>query len=86
MLNGSVVADSLQPHGLWLARLPIHGIIPARKVEWVAIPSPGHLPDPEIESMSHALAVKFFNAEPPVNIIYANQQLRMINNGILNCI
>ena len=30
-------SDSLQPHGLWLARLPIHGIIPARKVEWVAI-------------------------------------------------
>ena len=27
----------------------IHGILQARILEWVAIPSPGNLPDPEIE-------------------------------------
>ena len=58
-------SDSLQPHGLWLARLPIHGIIPARKVEWVAIPSPGHLPDPEMEPRFLALQVNSLLSEPP---------------------
>ena len=41
----------------------VHGILQTRIVEWVAIPSPGDLPDLEIEStslMSPALAVRFF--------------------------
>ena len=29
----------------------VHGISPARILEWVAIPSPGHLPDPDNEPM-----------------------------------
>ena len=33
----------------------IHGILPARIPEWVAIPSPGDLPNPEIEPRSPAL-------------------------------
>ena len=33
-----------------------HGILQARILEWTAIPSPGDLPDPGIESMSPALA------------------------------
>ena len=32
------MSDSLQPHGLWLARLLCHGILQARILEWVAIP------------------------------------------------
>ena len=34
----SVVSDCLQPHGLYPARLPPHGILQARILEWVAIP------------------------------------------------
>ena len=38
----------------------VHGIFQARILEWVAIPSPGDLPDPEIEPGSPALAGGFF--------------------------
>ena len=45
----------------------VHGISQARKLEWVAFPSPGDLPDPGITSASSALAGRFFTAEPPGN-------------------
>ena len=35
----SVMTDSLQPHGLWAATLPVHGILQARILEWDATPS-----------------------------------------------
>ena len=41
----------------------IHGILQARIVDWVAMPSPENLPDPGMEPMSlisPALAVRFF--------------------------
>ena len=41
----------------------VHGILQARKLEWVAIPSPGDLPSPGIEPVSltsPALADGFF--------------------------
>ena len=34
----------------------VHGIFQARILEWVAVPSPGVLPDPEIKASSPALA------------------------------
>ena len=55
----------------------VHGIFQARVLEGAAIafskeywggllfPSPGDLPDPEIEPASPALAGGFFTAEPP---------------------
>ena len=43
----------------------IHGILPVRIVEWVALPSSGDLPDPGIEPESPALASGFFTTEPP---------------------
>ena len=30
----------------------VHGILQARILEWIAMPPPGDLPDPRIESMS----------------------------------
>ena len=36
--NCSVTSDSLQTHGLELARLPIHVILQARILEWIAVP------------------------------------------------
>ena len=46
----------------------VHGILQTKTLEWVAIPSPGHLPDPGIEPgslVSPALAGEFFTTEPP---------------------
>ena len=55
----SVVSDSLRPHGI------VHGSLQARILEWVAIPSPGDLPDPGIEPRSPALQADSLPAEPP---------------------
>ena len=47
---------------------PIHEILQARILEWVAIPSSGSLPDPEIKHASLAsasLTGRYFIAEPP---------------------
>ena len=43
----------------------VHGILQARILEWVAIPTPGDLPDAGIEPKSPALADVFFSNEPP---------------------
>ena len=45
----------------------VHGILQPRILEWVAMPSPGDLPDPEMEPASHvspALAGRVFTTEP----------------------
>ena len=47
---------------------PLHGVLPARILEWVAISSPGDLPNPGIKPMSPvtpALADGFFTTELP---------------------
>ena len=38
-----------------LPNYPVYGVLQARILEWVAIPSPGDLPDPGIEPRSPAL-------------------------------
>ena len=46
----------------------VHGILQARILEWVVMPSSGDLPDPGIElefPPSPALAGRFFTVEPP---------------------
>ena len=43
----------------------IHGILQVRILEWVAIPSPGDFPDPQIESRSPALQGDSLYSEPP---------------------
>ena len=54
----SVVSDSLQPHGLWPARLLCPLDSPARILEWVAMPFSRYLPnDPGIEPVSLASPV-----------------------------
>ena len=44
---------------------PVHGILQARILEWVAISYSRDLPDPGIEPVSPALAGGFFTTEPP---------------------
>ena len=51
----------------------VDGISQARILAWVTFPSPGALPDPEIEPMSPALAGGFFTTEPlgkPLSIVF----------------
>ena len=43
----------------------VRGILQARILEWVAIPSAEDLPDPGIESRSPALQVDALTSEPP---------------------
>ena len=60
-----VMSSSVWPYGLCsLPGSSVHGILQARKLEWVAqyCPPPGDLPDPEIEPVSPALAGRFFTA------------------------
>ena len=45
--------------------LPVHGILQARILEWVAISSPGDLPNPGIEPRSPALRTGSLPSEPP---------------------
>ena len=57
----SVISNSLQPYGCMdymdysSPGSSVHGILQAIILEWVAIPSPGDLPDPGIEPRSPAL-------------------------------
>ena len=43
----------------------VHGILQAIILEWVAVPSPGDLPDPGIEPRSPALQADSLPSEPP---------------------
>ena len=45
----------------------VHGILKARILEWVAIPSTGDLPSPGIEPRSPALQADSLPSEPPGN-------------------
>ena len=42
----------------------VHGILQARTLEWVAIPSPGDPPDPGTELASPSFQVDFSSSEP----------------------
>ena len=59
LFSHSVVSNSLQPHGLYVAfQAPLSMGFP-RQEYWSGLPfpSPGDLPDPGIEPMSPALQV-----------------------------
>ena len=47
----------------------VHGILQARILEWVPIPSPGDLPNLGIEPRSPALQVDSLPAKPPGKIL-----------------
>ena len=65
----TVMSDSLQPHGLWPARLLCPGDF-SRQEYWsgLAFPPPGDLPEPGTEPMSPTLTGRFFTAEPNICI------------------
>ena len=43
----------------------VHGIPQAKILEWVAVPSPGDLPNPQIKPRSPTLQVDSLPDEPP---------------------
>ena len=57
----------------------VRGILWARILEWVAISSPGHLPDTGIGSGSPALWVDSLPTEPPGNERNANQNYNEVS-------
>ena len=61
----SVVSHSLQPHGLWPARLPCPWGF-SRQEKWSGFPSPppGDLPNPGTEPQSPALQTESLPSEP----------------------
>ena len=74
MLSCSVVSDSLWPHGLLAHQAPLSMGF-SRQEYWSGLPfpSPGDLPDPEINPTSPALAGGFFTRgtwEAPLFVVY----------------
>ena len=53
------------PMGCSLPGFSVHGIFQIRILEWVAIPSPGDLPNPGIELGSPVLQANALPSEPP---------------------
>ena len=66
VLITSVMSDFWQRQGLYnLPGFSVHGILQARKLEWVAIPFSRGSSHSGIEPSSTALAGRFFTAVPP---------------------
>ena len=73
----------------------VHGILQARILEWVAMPSSGYLRHPGIEPRSPALQVASLPAEPPekpkntgVGALSLLQRIVLtqeLNQGLLYC-
>ena len=61
----------------------VHGILQARVLEWVALPSPGDLPNPGIELRSPALQADSLPTEPlcqgPLSSTNSQSLLRFIS-------
>ena len=55
----SVVSNSLQPHGLWPTRLLCPWNSPGKNTEWVAVYSPGALPDPGSSDLLHCKQILY---------------------------
>jgi len=66
----------------------VHGILQARKLEWVAFPSAGDLPDPEIKPGSPALQADSLPSEPfgeTANIHQIIKKARVFQKNIYFC-
>ena len=81
------MSDSLWPTDCRLPGLPVQGILQARKVELVAIPSPGDLSNPGTESGSPALQVDSLTSDSPgshyFTLIFSNSTTN--SKQILTC-
>ena len=74
---------------------PLEGILQARILKWVAIPSPGDLPSPGIKPRSPALQADSLPAEPPerpknpgvgsLSLLQGNFPAQESNGGLRHC-
>ena len=65
----------------------VHGILQARRLEWLPLPSPGDLPDPGIEPGSRALLAVSLSSETPgkvPNRVKLIEKSRMVLAGVGN--
>ena len=65
----------------------VHGILQARRLEWLPLPSPGDLPHPGIEPGSPALLAVSLSSEPPgkvPNRVKFIEESRMVLAGVGN--
>ena len=60
-----VMSDTCDPMDCSPPGSSVHGISQARILEWIAISSPGDLPDPGIEPGSPAFQAIALTSEPP---------------------
>ena len=58
----------------------VHGILQARILEWVAIPSPGDLPNPGIKHGSPALYADSLPSKPPKKLLsyFATRKMNIL--------
>ena len=73
----------------------IHGIFQVRILEWVSVPLPGDLPNPEIEPTSPASQAYSLLSEAPgqskntrvgsLSLLQRNLLTQESNRGLLNC-
>ena len=63
------MSDSCDSMDCSLPGSSVRGILQARILEWVAIPSPGDLPDPGIEPRSPELQADSLLTEPPGKLL-----------------
>ena len=83
-VSSSVVSDSLQPHGLKPSRLPVHGILQARILEWVSIPFSRRSSQPRDWIRVSYLAGRFFTIlERPILFkgIYSSRKVDLNSRG-----
>ena len=69
-----VMANSLQPYG----SSSVHGILWARVLEWVAMPSSRGFPNPGIKTvslMSPALAGRFLSLAPDLKTHFTKEDI-----------
>ena len=59
----------------------VHGIPQAKILEWVAVPSPGDLPNPQIKPGSPALQADSLLSEPPGKLNKNSNQEIMKKTG-----
>ena len=78
----SVVSDSVRPHRRQSTRLPGPGILQARTLEWVAIPSPMHESESESEVAQSCPTVSDpMDCSLPGSSVHGIFQARVLERG-----
>ena len=95
VLSRSVTSDSLRPHGLSPPGSSVHGILQARILEWVAMPSSRGSSQPRDRTQISRTVGEFFtvwlSGEPQItgvgslSVLQQNFLTQEANQGFLHC-